>query len=167
MPFNSFVITSRGVRLIKVKKGNRWETITVEPTKQLYQLFENKIDIYGDIRAQITDVNMSSDFYYELMLIFKSIVQLRSSKSGDSSIDYILSPILLDDGTTFDSYQQKILEENGERALLPIDADANGAYHIALKGLMALDTITSDGKIKISNKNSDWFMFIQKKDYKK
>lgn len=167
MPFNSFVITSRGVRLIKVKKGSRWETITVEPTKQLYQLFENKIDIYGDIRAQITDVNMSSDFYYELMLIFKSIVQLRSSKSGDSSIDYILSPILLDDGTTFDSYQQKILEENGERALLPIDADANGAYHIALKGLMALDTITSDGKIKISNKNSDWFMFIQKKDYKK
>ena len=49
---------------------------------------------------------------------------------------------------------------------LRIDADDNGAYHIAVKGLMALETITEDGKIKISNKNTDWFEFIQKKKYK-
>ena len=34
------------------------------------------------------------------------------------------------------------------------------------KGLMALETITEDGKIKISNKNTDWFEFIQKKKYR-
>ena len=82
-------------------------------------------------------------------------------------MDYILSPVLLKDGTTFDSTKQKKMQEQGEKVVLPIDADANGAYHIALKGLMALKTLTPDGKIKISNKNSDWFMFIQKKDYKK
>ena len=55
---------------------------------------------------------------------------------------------------------------------LPKDADANGAYCIALKGLYEIKQITEnwkeDGKfsrdkLKISNK--DWFDFIQNKRY--
>lgn len=166
MLLNEFVLTSKGTKWINVKTNGKWESVPKEPTKELLKLFENKIDINGDIRAQITENKMTSDFYYNLMLIFRNIIQLRSSKSGDSSIDYIQSPFLLEDGTTFNSLELKEKFENGKKVMLPIDADANGAYHIALKGLMALNTIKEDGKIKISNKNSDWFKFVQKKDYK-
>ena len=166
MPLNKFVLTSKGTKWINVKTNGKWESIPTEPTKELLKLFENRIDINGDIRAQITENKMSSEFYYNLTLIFKNIVQLRNSKTGDASVDYILSPYLLEDGTTFNSLELKEKVQNGKDVTLPIDADANGAYHIALKGLMALETITEDGKIKISNKNTDWFEFIQKKKYK-
>ena len=56
--------------------------------------------------------------------------------------------------------------EKGKNAKLPIDADANGAYHIALKGLMALETLDSTGKVKISASNADWFRFVQEKKYR-
>ena len=166
MPLNKFVLTSKGTKWINVNNNGKWESIPTEPTKDLLKLFENRIDINGDIRAQITENKMSSEFYYDLTHIFKNVVQLRNSKIGDASVDYILSPYLLEDGTTFNSLDIQEQVQNGKNVMLPIDADANGAYHIALKGLMALETITEDGKIKISNKNTDWFEFIQKKKYK-
>ena len=166
MPLNKFVLTSKGTKWINVNNNGKWESIPTEPTKDLLKLFENRIDINGDIRAQITENKMSSEFYYDLTHIFKNVVQLRNSKIGDASVDYILSPYLLEDGTTFNSLDIQEQVQNGKNVMLPIDADANGAYHIALKGLMALETITEDGKIKISNKNTDWFEFIQKKKYR-
>ena len=97
------------------------------------------------------------------MKYFRNLVQIRYSKTNDATVDYILSPIADENGNNiFDS--RKCIKD------FPIDADANGAYHIALKGLMALKTLTPDGKIKISNSNTDWFKFIydfvQEKKYK-
>ena len=163
MPLNEFIISSEGIRFIQIKKNNKWSSEEFNPTKKLKELFENKIDINGDIKKQITETRYSSEFYYSLIEIFRHIVQLRNSKVGDASVDYILSPVLDEKGNIFDSTK---LSDN-EKNIFPIDADANGAYHIALKGLMALETITADGKIRISNKNNDWFKFIQEKKYMK
>ena len=55
--------------------------------------------------------------------------------SSNAEDDYLISPIKAEDGTFFDSREQFSL---GKDAKLPIDADANGAYHIALKGLYLL-----------------------------
>lgn len=83
--------------------------------------------------------------------------------------DYIISPVKNEDGTFFDSRKEK---ELGDTSKLPIDADANGAYHIALKGLLLLNrfnkTEESDLKktdLKISD--AEWFNFTQEKKYKK
>ena len=46
--------------------------------------------------------------------------------------DYIISPVKANDGTFFDSREETKKEDY---AIFPKDADANGAYHIALKGL--------------------------------
>ena len=73
-------------------------------------------------------------FWDSLLWNFKLILQMRNS-IPNSEIDYLISPVKADDGTFFDSRVQK---ELGEEAKLPIDADANGAYHIALKGLYLL-----------------------------
>ena len=47
-------------------------------------------------------------------------------------------------------------------ASLPLDADANGAYNIARKGLMVMDQIKSEKKPEISNEV--WLNFAQKND---
>lgn len=55
----------------------------------------------------------------------------------------------------------------GKDAKLPIDADANGAYHIALKGLYLLkNNFNQNDKGYIENiSNADWFKFVQEKEY--
>lgn len=56
-----------------------------------------------------------------------------------------------------------------DESKLPIDADANGAYHIALKGLLLLQRFsdTEDANLKKADlriANKDWFSFRQKKE---
>ena len=85
---------------------------------------------------------------------FKLTVQMRNSdaKTGD---DYILSPVMGSDGTFFDSRKAP--------ADMPQDADANGAYHIAMKGLYLLQNRFTAGvkKADLKISDQDWFDFIQ------
>jgi len=67
--------------------------------------------------------------------------------------DWIISPIKDKDGNFFDS-------RNADDSM-PKNADANGAYHIGLKGLMMLEQLRKDEKTYLNNKNKDWFKFIQ------
>ena len=88
------------------------------------------------------------------------------AKTGD---DYIISPVMSESGNFFDSREQ---EKLGNNAKLPKDADANGAYHIALKGLYllkAFDKTPEDQLKKVDMKisNADWFRFAQEKEYNK
>jgi hypothetical protein len=53
---------------------------------------------------------------------------------------------------------------------LPNDADANGAYHIALKGLMLLRRIneaSSPKDLRFELKNSEWLKFAQEASQKR
>ena len=83
------------------------------------------------------------------------LLQLRYSyKEGTEEKDYILSPV----APFFDSRNAKESE--------PKDADANGAYHIALKGLLQLQKIrTGEKKLAISKKK--WHDFAQERTYRK
>ena len=68
----------------------------------------------------------------------------------------IISPVENENGVIF----------NSDNALpsQPSDADANGAYHIALKGLWILNKInkTTDlSKIKLAISNNEWLHFAQ------
>ena len=86
------------------------------------------------------------------------------NSNAQTGEDYIISPVKADDGTFFDSRNQLSL---GKEAKLPIDADANGAYHIALKGLYLLThNFNQNDKGYIENiSNADWFKFVQEKQY--
>ena len=90
---------------------------------------------------------------------------MRNSVPNSSSAedDYLISPIKADDGTFFDTRDQVVL---GKDAKLPIDADANGAYHIALKGLYLLkNNFNRNDKGFIENiSNADWFSLCRKKN---
>ena len=87
------------------------------------------------------------------------LLSLRHSKTGTDE-DFILSPVADKNNTFFDS-------RNASKTQ-PMDADANGAYNIALKGLWNLAQIKNwDGKSKLNlaMKNVEWFEFALKKPF--
>lgn len=162
-------IYTRGERIAYNRKENK--TFTVNPTENLKKKFdefginwhneENFIDSLQTVQAEKTN----APFFDELLRSFNSTLQMRNS-IPNSEIDYLISPVKAEDGTFFDSREQLVL---GENAKLPIDADANGAYHIALKGLYLLQNdFNRNEKGVIQNiSNADWFRFVQEKEYLK
>ena len=79
----------------------------------------------------------------------------------NSDIDYLISPVKNKNGVFYDS--RKFTNESA----LPTDADANGAYNIARKGLWAVDQIKNAediSTVKLSISNSEWLRFAQKGD---
>ena len=161
-------IYTRGERIVYSRKENK--TFTVNPTENLKKKFdefginwhneENFIDSLQTVQAEKTN----APFFDELLRSFNSTLQMRNS-IPNSEIDYLISPVKAEDGTFFDSREQLAL---GKNAKLPIDADANGAYHIALKGLYLLQNdFNRNEKGVIQNiSNADWFRFVQEKEYR-
>lgn len=156
-------IYTRGERIAYNRKENT--TFTVNPTENLKKKFdefginwhneENFIDSLQTVQAEKTNAS----FFDELLRSFNSTLQMRNS-IPNSEIDYLISPVKAEDGNFFDSREQLAL---GKNAKLPIDADANGAYHIALKGLYLLQNdFNRNEKGVIQNiSNADWFRFVQ------
>ncbi len=104
-----------------------------------------------DVLPVILEKN-ESKLIHSLFEVIRLTLQMRNSnaKTGE---DYISSPVEDIAGNFFDSRKAD--------PLLPKDADANGAYHIALKGLLALKKMRAGEKMTISN--SDWLYYIQEK----
>ena len=79
----------------------------------------------------------------------------RKKKKEEKEKDFILSPVANSKGEFFNSLRAKSDE--------PKDADANGAYHIALKGLMNLQALKEVKDLKKPDwkiKNKDWLDYV-------
>ena len=136
--------------------------ILVNVTEELKELFDKyEIDYkqIEDLKSLIVK-QTEKDFFLRLTNLLKVTLQLRYTNPNTTDkdeTDFILSPVSDKHGRFFDSRKAKDHE--------PKNADANGAYHIALKGLMSLQNIKTDGKkIKLqiqSIKNKEWFEFIR------
>lgn len=93
------------------------------------------------------------------MHLMKLLLQMRNSITN-SEVDYLLSPVADENGTFYDS---RVCS-----ASLPKDADANGAYNIARKGLWAIHQIQetpAGDRPNLAIKNKDWLNFAQQKPY--
>ena len=164
-------VYTKGERLVFSKK--EMHAVSVNPTEELKKNFdefgvnwkneENFIDSVQTIQAE----KSNAKFFDTLLRMFNATLQMRNSKtnSSDSEDDYLISPVKADDGTFFDSREEY---RKGDDTILPKDADANGAYHIALKGLYLLrNNFNRNEKGVIQNiTNADWFKFVQNKEYK-
>ena len=94
------------------------------------------------------------------MQFMKLLLQLRNSRKNPEE-DYILSPVADENGVFYDS------RSCGNQ--LPENADANGAYNIARKGLMLIKQIKEAkelDKVKFDISNKAWLHFAQQKPYK-
>ena len=137
------------------------------PTQQIIKAFENKgivIKDGTDIKALLMNIdanNANASFYSTLFFSFQKTLQMRNS-NADTEEDYILSPVAVN-GLHFNSLDEAYLgrDTNGNWiSKLPVDADANGAYHIALKGLYL---IMNPQTKKIENEK--WLQFMVDKPY--
>ena len=141
------------------QKNNQWDNERIVLTDEFKKLFDQKeIDISGNMKEAICN-QKDAQFYRDLLGLMKLLLQMRNS-IANSEEDYLLSPIADKNGHFFDS-RERI-------SSLPVDADANGAYNIARKGLWIVRKIrnTSEGeKLSLAITNKEWLLFAQSKPY--
>ena len=147
--------------------NSNWNNIEINLTEEFKNLFDKynldyknlKDEILQKANPQFFNALKEKDGFYGFAILFKLLVQLRNSITN-STVDYMVSPVKNKNGEFFDTRNQNINQ-------LPDNADANGAYNIARKGLMLIERIkASDEKLKIdySIKNADWLEYIQKQN---
>ena len=141
------------------ENNNQWDTKSVPLTERLTELFSKYgIDYTTNLKEQILN-QTDKAFFVELLGALRLTLQLRNSRKSTGE-DFLFSPVADENGCFFDSRKANDNE--------PKDADANGAYHIALKGLWVLDTIrnTEEGKNpKLAITNKEWLSFAQAKPF--
>jgi CRISPR-associated protein Cpf1 len=157
-----WTVCSCGERIEKFRNSdakNSWNDRIVNPTNMLKELFDRYGIVYqnGENLAEKIIVVEDSRFYKELYHCLSLILQIRNS-SKDGSRDYLQSSVMNNRGEFFNS------ENAGE--FLPKDADANGAYNIARKGLWVLQQIKNTEeeelpRIKLAISNRDWLCYAQ------
>ena len=156
-----WILCTHGKRLRFLRNSTRVQEVVVLTDEFKKILGEAGIDIHVNLKEAICNLEGERQKNLEpLMQFMKLLLQLRNSKAGTDE-DYILSPVADENGIFYDS------RSCGEE--LPENADANGAYNIARKGLMLIDQIKqakdlANFKYDISNKA--WLNFAQQKPYK-
>ncbi|MDR2346165.1 MAG: type V CRISPR-associated protein Cas12a/Cpf1 [Planctomycetaceae bacterium] len=158
----NWIICTNGDRIRRFKNSkinNQWDYETISLTDKLTGLLK---EFFNDYETEIKNLKESilkqteKSFFEQLLYLFKLTLQMRNNIPNEN-VDYILSPIADIDGEFFDSRKGKFN--------LPDNADANGAYNIARKGLWVIDQIkNSDNlkKINLAISNKEWLKYAQK-----
>ena len=137
-------------------KLNQWDNEEIVLTDEFKKVFANAdINIKGNLKESICSLTERKNLE-PLMQLMKLLLQLRNSMIN-SEVDYMLSPVS-ENGVFYDS------RSCGSN--LPIDADANGAYNIARKGLWVLRQIQNSNpndKLRLTLSNKEWLQFVQNK----
>lgn len=157
-----WTLCTRGSRIETFRnpdKNSQWDNQEIDLTSAI----KSHLESYGiNLSSNLKDgICSQSDkrFFEGLLYYLKLTLQMRNSITG-TNVDYLVSPVSDENGNYFDS------RTSSER--LPQNADANGAYNIARKGLMLIDQIKQSDdvtglKFDLSNKN--WLKFAQEKPY--
>ncbi|MEM4397318.1 MAG: type V CRISPR-associated protein Cas12a/Cpf1, partial [Candidatus Woesearchaeota archaeon] len=133
-----------------IKNTNKYEYVEVNLTQELKRLFDKysiNYDSSYNIKEQIL-IHNEADFFKSLIHYLKLTLQLRNLNETE---DYILSCVKNKNNEFFDSRKAKENE--------PKDGDANGAYNIAVKGLIIVD------KIKNAEKSEKFDLKIEEPEY--
>lgn len=167
---NQWTVNTLGKRIVmRPDESGRKQMVDYYPTKEIVSAFNNvgiTLNEGDDIKAIIANIDtcpQNAFFFSSLFYAFQRTLQMRNSNATTEE-DYILSPVVVD-GNQFCTINEanKGCDRNGNwNSILPVDADANGAYHIALKGLYL---ITHPEIKKIENEK--WFKFMVEKPYLK
>jgi CRISPR-associated protein Cpf1 len=163
---NVWTVNTSGKRI--VFDTEKREHKAVYPTQEIVQAFGNKgitLEEGMDIKAFIGGIEAdvkNAPFFSSLFYAFQKSLQMRNS-NADTREDYILSPVVRDGKQfcTTDEVNKGKDADGNWISKLPVDADANGAYHIALKGLYLLMNPQTK---KIENEK--WLQFMVEKSYK-
>lgn len=137
--------------------------VNINITDELKKIFgENNIN-YQDGHNLINDIikaeniTQSKNSFLEEIIECINLTVKMTNLQNNTENDYIISPVMNKNGEYFDT---RYVDEK-----LPQCPDAQGAYNIALKGLLLINRIQNHdekkGKIKLAISNNDWLSFIQ------
>ncbi len=153
-----WTISSQGERIFthrSKEQNNQFVSEKVYPTQLFKEVFSNAgFDINGNLKEGIALID-SLELLKQLLHAFKLVMQMRNSITC-TDVDYLLSPAIDNKGNNFDS-------RKGSKTL-PVNADANGAFNIARKGLMVVEQIQTAydiTSIKYDVSNKEWLKFVQ------
>lgn len=159
----TWILCTQGNRICtfrNAEKNSQWDNQEVDLTREMKSLFEHyHINICGNLKEEICS-QTDKAFFTGLLHMLKLTLQMRNSITGTET-DYLVSPVADENGVFYDS------RSCGDT--LPKNADANGAYNIARKGLMLIGQIkeTKDlANFKYDISNKAWLNFAQQKPYK-
>lgn len=142
------------------QKNNEWDNESINLTEEMKALFRKYgIEINANLLASIL-IQDKKEFFEDLLHLLGLTLQMRNSRIGTDE-DFLISPVADKAGIFYDSRRF-----TGDDAPLPKDADANGAYNIARKGLWAIYQIQKAADLKDVNlaiSNTDWLRFVQYK----
>ena len=137
------------------EKNSQWDNREIVLTQAFIKLFEQYgIDYKTNIKEAIS-LQSEKVFFERLLHLLKLTLQMRNSITG-TDIDYLISPVANCEGEFYDSRTAS--------TTLPQNADANGAYNIARKGMWVVEQIkeTADlKKLKLAISNKEWLGFVQ------
>ena len=160
---SDWILSTQGERIITFRnpdKNSQWDNKVVDLTQEFKDLFnEHGIDIHDNLKEAISNQNDKA-FFEKLLRCLQLTLQMRNSISGTET-DYLISPVADENGVFYDS--------RSCTDALPKNADANGAYNIARKGLMLIDQIKkaeNTDNIKFDISNNAWLNFAQQKPYR-
>lgn len=164
---NVWTINTSGKRIVFDSEARKAKDVC--PTKEIVQAFANRgialeegVNL-KEIIAGIEPDAKNAALFASLFYAFKTTLQVRNS-NAETEEDYILSPVAVNGKqfcTTDEANKGKDADGNW-LSKLPVDADANGAYHIALKGLYLINNPQTK---KIENEK--WFQYMVEKPYLK
>lgn len=154
-----WVLCTSGERIEQYRdrtQNNNWTTRVIKLNEEFLFLFKERgFDLSKELKTQICNID-DKDFFEALHRLMKLMLQMRNSEIN-SDIDYIISPALSEEGVPFDS------RYGSEK--LPKNADANGAYNIARKGLCLIERIKQmedRSKLELFISNKEWLQYSQK-----
>lgn len=156
-----WTICTFGTRIKRKKDNGYWGYEEVVLTEEFKKLFKDSNIDYENCNLKEEIQNKDNrKFFDDLIKLLQLTLQMRNS--DDKGNDYIISPVANTEGQFFDS-------RNGDKKL-PLDADANGAYNIARKGLWNIRQIKqtkNDKKLNLSISSTEWLDFVREKPYLK
>lgn len=136
-------------------QNNKFVSEEFDLTSKFKELFaQYSIDLNSNLMEQICSQN-DATFFKKLLYLLQMTLQIRNSMTG-TDVDYLISPVMNNSGEFYDSRK---CSEN-----LPKNADANGAYNIARKGLWIIEQIKQSrdlSKLKLSISNREWLQYAQ------
>ena len=154
-----WTVYTQGKRIVYNKESKSAKEISpVEIIKAAFAKQNIALTDQLDVLSAIKSVEASREtasFFGDICYAFEKTLQMRNSISNTDE-DYLVSPVMNKNGEFYDS--------RSCNDSLPKNADANGAYHIALKGLYLIKNVFDAGDKDLKIPHEKWFEFVQSRN---
>ena len=162
---DEWVLSTHGGRIVHEMKNNHHTFREIESlTSEYDSLFDKyKIDTTLDLKAELLKYN-NADLFKDLFRLLKWTLQLRNY--DDKGNDFIVSPVAYNDNlyycsNDYDNDEERCVSKFHDK--LPRDADANGAFNIARKGLLLVNKIKKNQAANMKISDEEWLQYVQKR----